>query len=168
VHGQLQWRVRCAAASGPSCGVDRTLSAFDREAGATMQCSVVETATTRTLTFFGSFGSDYGLSLMNAELPRAGGSPSARGGCSVLAVESGGIWGGDCGATTAPCRVDITFGADAESSLVVGQIFCASMTPLGGGTALRDLTATGEGTAAETTPAVFAFRNCAGYVPDAP
>lgn len=170
VHGELSWRVRCDA-DGAACRAyaDRTVSGFDREGTLELQCSVVETATTRSLTFTALVTSSTGVTVMNAIVPRTGGAPDP-GSCGAGVFDEGEIWLGACGgeppSDTQPCQLAVVFTRDGSVPVVAGELLCAGMTPWGATMPQRGLTGPGDAVGASMTPVTFSFRNCAGYVPD--
>lgn len=170
VHAEAHWRVRCDADHSCTGYADHAVLGFDGDGTLDITCRVVETATTRTLTFMASQGSDYWLALQSADFPRAGGTPTTTR-CGVIFLEESVGYAGACGgetpSETQPCRLEVVFTRDTDGhSLITGNVFCVGASPLFATRPDRELTSTGEGPGAASAPATFALRDCPGYVPD--
>lgn len=169
LYADIQWRVRCEETGGCSGYRDRDVLGFNRENGLTLACSVIESDTTRTLSFSAYTGS-FGLELTNATFPRAGGTPQA-GGCSVT-VQDGNRFQGNCGASppsdTQPCQVNnVRFERDVDGrALITGNMYCENISPSAAGDLDREVTAPGDDPAAATMPFQFSLYDCSGYTPD--
>ncbi len=169
LHGELAWRLRCDVAGGGCTYPDRVVDAFARDPDVDVTCSVVETATTRRITFGAGRGSEFVFSLMNVEVPRAGGAPAGVSG-EVAVLEPSALYAGACSADPPsdahPCQVVAGFTSDAEGSLVVAEVSCVGLVPYMGTSPPRELSGPGDGPTAAASPVMARFHNCRGYVPD--
>lgn len=176
-YADLQWTIRCDGMRGCLTYPSRSVDGFDGENQVRITCTVIETESTRALSFSVNAPS-YGLSLQNATFPRAGGSPTA-GPCRVNVQEDNsysGACGGGAPSPTQPCQVsNVDFTRDPEGrTLITGQIYCGGMSgetvigisPSAAPTIKRELTAPGTEIAARTTPMRFNLYDCPGFNPD--
>lgn len=182
VFADLRWRVRCETMRMCSGYPDRCILGFDgdtvEDCGTTIDqrvsCNVIETATTRTLTFNTSAttpGASYALGITAAAIPRAGGSAGGTG-CQVTVREDATTFTGACGASppneAQPCQVsNVRFMVDAEGrTLITGNLYCVNISPAAAMTIDREVTAPGNEPAATTQPMTFSLYDCRGYTPD--
>lgn len=168
VYADIQYAVRCEAMGMCPGTVMRDINGFNGTDGLRVSCNVVETATQRILSFSATSRSTFGMSVMNATFARGGGSPSGAG-CVVEVQDSPNTFRGDCGgappSAVQPCQISsVVFTREAEtgSSLITGQMICASLPNRADATILREVTSAGSAAA----PLTFNLYDCTGYNPD--
>lgn len=170
-YADLQWQVRCDAIGMCVEMPARSVLGFDGEGGQRISCTVVDSATDRTLSFdtrASAVGTTFGLALSNARFPSgSGGAPAP--GCTVSVTEGSTVLTGACGpdapSEAQPCQLtEVTFGDDGEGrSLIQGKILCVGLSPPDVPTIDREVTA--PGSSATTEPLVFDFYACDGFTP---
>jgi hypothetical protein len=169
VYADLSWRLRCGTTPGCLGYPDREVAGFNGERGFRISCTVSESETTRTLNFSAS-GGGYGISVINAQIPRSGTAPVGTG--CLLTVQEDNIYEGACGSgpptPSQPCQMSrVEFTRDEEGRpLVQGSIYCVQIAPRAIPTIDRNLTAPGNGPSADMMPMSFRFFDCTGYQPD--
>jgi hypothetical protein len=175
VFAYSEWRLRCPVpADGCSSYPDRCVEGFSGQNAcgdnARIQCSVIQGADARTLSFSLSAGS-YAIEMTNASFPRSGGSPSS-GGCQMRVIEDRTTFTGACGSGPPregqPCEVSgVSFGRDPDGrALISGNVYCQGMSPAAAPTLFRGLSGPGNLPADATSPMRFDLYDCTGFQPD--
>jgi hypothetical protein len=172
VFADILWRVRCEDMMGCTGYPMRSIFGFDREENQRISCSVIETDSTRILTFSAAYSSgsgSYGIALRNATFASGAGSPGGAG-CEVSVQEDNsyaGACGGAAPSETQPCQVTgVVFDVDEDARpRISGQIYCRGISPAVAPTINREVTAPGDGPTAAMTPLTFTLYDCNGYTP---
>lgn len=173
LFADIQYATRCEMTHGCDAPHDRDICGFNHSDPCvedapepTLSCSVVETDTTRTISFSARQGSGFSLSVSNLQVPFAGGSASG-GDCRVTVVEGANTYTGLCGGSNPseaqPCQIEgVTFTDDMGNPTFEGHIFCQFLKNQANPTLAIEVTAPGSGPTPAGTPARFRMANCRG------
>lgn len=174
LFADIQYATRCESTLGCAGAMDRDICGFDDGdpcegfvSSAMVECSVVETASTRTISFEASQGGGFSLRVASLEVPLAGGSATG-GTCQVTVVEGPNIYAGACGASAPsaaqPCQItNVTFEDDLGNPTFEGDLFCQFLPNRANPALQIEVTAFGSGPVAAAAPGRFRIANCPGH-----
>lgn len=162
VFADVQWQVRCDIMGMCTRPDSRDVLGYDGEDGNDVSCTVVQDATSRTVTFRAE-SDGFSLAARNVVVPIAGGSGSGAG-CRVT-VEEGNTYEGVCGGGTPsdaqPCQIrNVQFYTDevSGSAAMRGELRCEGIRATAAPDLRREITAPGDA----ASYVQFTFYDCRG------
>ncbi len=173
LFADIQYSTRCDNGGGCPGRADHDICGFNNSdpcesvpGTPVISCSVVETETTRTISFTARQGSGFSIGIANLQVPITGGS-STGGACRVTVSEGANSYRGGCGGSppseAQPCQItDVTFSDDMGNAELEGKIFCQELANVAQPSLSIEVTAIGAGPMSASSPGRFRISNCDG------
>jgi hypothetical protein len=172
VYVEATWQVRCLRfdgtpmTSGCTEPPQRSVFGYNGTDQQQVACSIREAGAVRTINFRafgrGADGVSFGLTLANASIPAAGGSPS---GACTFSFNEDNVYSAPCSGVEpsmmTPCQVgNITFGELDGSQTMRVEVYCIEAPATADSTIHRGISLPGSGDGQEYEPFPVTFYDC--------